>query len=87
MSSGYSPPARGGSVTGAYPESDESITDNLRFRVQQSGAIPLADANIMILSDWNNPSPLSGIGKERVPFVVGGELDKLVVNTLIVIRP
>ncbi|KAJ3889876.1 hypothetical protein GG344DRAFT_89220 [Lentinula edodes] len=75
-----------GSTAGsAYPDSDEDLLDNLRYRVQQSGAIPLGEADITILNDWNNPAPM--IGKERVPFVVGGELDKLVVNALMVICP
>ncbi|KAJ4490907.1 hypothetical protein J3R30DRAFT_3426911 [Lentinula aciculospora] len=74
-----------GFPSNAYPESDEDLIDNLRFRVQQSGAIPLGEADITILNDWNNPNPM--IGKERVPFVVGGELDKLVVNALMVLCP
>ncbi|KAF9071698.1 hypothetical protein BDP27DRAFT_1361637 [Rhodocollybia butyracea] len=79
--------ARAASANGsAYPDpGEEEIADALRFRVEQSGAIPLVEAEIHILNDWNNPAPL--IGKERVPFVVGGELDKLVVNTLIVLSP
>jgi hypothetical protein len=34
------------------------------------------------LTDWNSPVP--AIGKERVPFVSGGEMEKLVVNVLLV---
>ncbi|KAJ3765846.1 hypothetical protein FB446DRAFT_431266 [Lentinula raphanica] len=75
----------GSVVGGVYPESEEELIDNLRYRVRQSGAIPLGEADIMILNDWNDPNPV--IGKERVPFVVGGELDKLVVNALMVICP
>ncbi|GAW01470.1 hypothetical protein LENED_003069 [Lentinula edodes] len=75
----------GSSAGSTYPDSDEDLLDNLRYRVQQSGAIPLGEADITILNDWNNPTPM--IGKERVPFVVGGELDKLVVNALMVICP
>ncbi|KAJ3934168.1 MAG: hypothetical protein NXY57DRAFT_995371 [Lentinula lateritia] len=75
----------GSTIGSAYPDSDEDLLDNLRYRVQQSGAIPLGEADITILNDWNNPAPM--IGKERVPFVVGGELDKLVVNALMVICP
>ncbi|KIK68427.1 hypothetical protein GYMLUDRAFT_154244 [Collybiopsis luxurians FD-317 M1] len=88
-----SPPVRGlfshagsvrtGSVSGSvYYDSDE---ETLVSRVQHSGAIPLAEADITILTDWNDPTPV--VGKERAPFVVGGELDKLVVNALIVICP
>jgi hypothetical protein len=39
--------------------------------------------NISILMDWNTPNP--EIGKERVYFILGGELEKLVVNVLMVV--
>ncbi|KAG1725525.1 hypothetical protein EDB19DRAFT_263822 [Suillus lakei] len=55
--------------------------DNLRMRVEESGAIPLSEAEIFILSDWV-PGPLA---KERVHFVSNGELEKLIVNVLLVI--
>jgi hypothetical protein len=38
---------------------------------------------ISILTDWNTPNPETG--KERVYFVSGGELEKLVVNVLMVV--
>ncbi|KAG7096088.1 hypothetical protein E1B28_006764 [Marasmius oreades] len=77
---GAPPPVRG--PFGVYSE-HEGPEDSLRNRVIHSGAISLAEADIMILTDWNTPSPL--VGKERVPFVNGGEMEKLVVNALIVI--
>jgi hypothetical protein len=54
---------------------------NLRMRVEESGAIPLSEAEIFILSDWV-PGPLA---KERVHFVSNGELEKLIVNVFLVI--
>lgn len=76
------PPVRG--PFSSYGESDDDEVDNIRSRVEDSGAIPLAEADITILTDWNSPST-SGIGKERVYFVSGGELEKLVVNVLLVV--
>jgi hypothetical protein len=56
----------------------------IRSRVESSGAIPLSDTDIAIITDYGSPTaPV--IGKERVSFITGGELDKLVVNTLIVV--
>ena len=52
---------------------------NLRHRIEASGAIPIASADIAILVDNTPP------GKERVPFVSGTVLEKLCVNTLIVV--
>jgi len=60
--------------------SDEA--DDLRSRVQKSGATPLAQTDIMLLSDVTFPGPIS---KERVPFVSNGEMEKLVVNVLMVV--
>jgi len=72
------PAARG--AFNAYGEPEEDI-DSLRARVEDSGAVPLAEAEITILSDWQAAVPIS---KERVPFVSNGELEKLVVNVLLV---
>ncbi|KIY47461.1 hypothetical protein FISHEDRAFT_45220 [Fistulina hepatica ATCC 64428] len=55
---------------------------SLRSKVEASGAIPLSETDITILTDGNEIAPM--IGKERVPFASGGELEKLVVNALIV---
>lgn len=54
--------------------------DVIRLRVEESGAIALADAEISILSDWA-PGLMT---KERVYFASGGELEKLLVNVLMV---
>jgi hypothetical protein len=59
------------------------LVENLRLRAEDSGAIPLAEADISILTDWSTPLPETG--KERVYFVSGGELEKLVVNVLMVV--
>jgi len=64
----------------AYGEAEEGI-DSLRARVEESGAVPLAETEITILSDWQAAVPVS---KERVPFVSNGQLEKLVVNVLLV---
>ena len=63
----------------------DELVENLRSRAEDSGAVPLAEADISILTDWNTPNP--EIGKERVYFVSGGELEKfrLVVNVLMVV--
>lgn len=74
-------PAIRGPFTYGNPEEEE--TDNLRARVENSGAVSLAEADITILtSDWQGAVP--PISKERVPFVSNGELEKLVVNVLLV---
>ncbi|KIJ64912.1 hypothetical protein HYDPIDRAFT_111593 [Hydnomerulius pinastri MD-312] len=67
------------------PEEDEAEiqrveADLMRLRVEESGAVPLADAEIFILSDWA-PGPMT---KEKVYFSSNGELEKLVVNVLLV---
>lgn len=61
--------------------------DNLRWRVENSGGIPLAEEDIllMITSDPAGGPPLLGpVSKEKVPFVSKGQLDKLIVNVLMV---
>jgi len=68
-----------------YVDGNEHII-NLQQRVEQSGAIPLAEADIMLLADKDTSGSMSGtISKERVPLVSGGLLDKLVVNILLVV--
>lgn len=74
------PPVRG--AFNIYPEvGGEEDVERLKTRIEASGAILLSDAEITILQDWNSSIPT---GKERVPFVSGGELEKLVVNVLMV---
>jgi hypothetical protein len=61
--------------------------DNLRWRVENSGAVPLTEEDIllMVAPDPAGGPPLLGpVSKEKVPFVSGGQLDKLIVNVLIV---
>ncbi|KAJ7663166.1 hypothetical protein DFH06DRAFT_1189508 [Mycena polygramma] len=58
--------------------------DTLRLRVEESGAVPLADAEVTLLSDWRAPAETTPVGKARVHFVAGGMLEKLVVNVLLV---
>lgn len=76
------PPIRGPFNTYSGATGDE-LVENLRLRAEDSGAIPLAEADISILTDWNIPN--ADIGRERVYFVSGGELEKLVVNVLMVV--
>lgn len=88
--SSYGSPSRrpvSGAVYGASPyvEADDQII-NLRHRVEQSGAVPLTEADIVLLADKDTSGSMSGtISKERVPLVTGGVLDKLVVNILLVV--
>lgn len=61
--------------------------DNLRWRVENSGAVPLTEEGIllMVTPDPAGGPPLLGpVSKEKVPFVSGGKLDKLIVNVLVV---
>ena len=60
----------------------EDEEDDLRTRVEKSGAIPITDTDIMLLNDVSVVGPIS---KERVPFVQAGEMEKLVVNVLMVV--
>ena len=70
------------SRSGSSASDAGSSTEDLRSKVERSGAIPLAATGITILSA---PSSPGGVGKERVPFVQGGELEKLVVTVLLVV--
>ena len=68
------------------PAEDEELdmmrtdSDIVRSRVEESGAIALAEAEIFVLSDWSS----SPVTKERVYFASGGDLEKLVINVMIV---
>lgn len=75
------PVMRGTFSLAGDPLADEAET--LRYRVQESGAIPIADYGITLCTDWTQPA--QPIGKERVPITSGGEMEKLVVNTLLVV--
>jgi hypothetical protein len=65
----------------SYAPGTQAEAEILRLRIEGSGAIPISEANVFILTDWESPGPA---GKERVPFVENGELQKLVVNVLLV---
>jgi len=69
------------------PIPDPVEEDSLRWRVENSGAVPLAEEDIlmMVTADPAGGPPLLGpVSKEKVPFVSGGQLDKLIVNVLMV---
>ncbi|KAJ7752596.1 hypothetical protein B0H16DRAFT_1317447 [Mycena metata] len=83
------PPMRGAFGThhppgmpGALPGRGSPI-DTLRARVEESGAIPLAAAEVTLLTDWRAPEN-TAVGKARVHFVAEGMLEKLVVNVVLV---
>ena len=59
--------------------------DGIRSRVEASGAVSLLKANITVLSDWSNLNVVPVKGEQRVYFVSNGELEKLVLNVLVVI--
>lgn len=72
---------------GLTPDPIVAEEDNLRWRVENSGGIPLAEEDIllMVTPDPAGGPPLLGpISKEKVPFVSKGQLDKLIVNVLMV---
>ena len=81
VNGGRAPSMRGSMSSGAS-EPGEDDEDDLRTRVEKSGAIPLSDMDILLLNDASVMGPVS---KERVPFVQAGEMEKLVVNVLIVV--
>ncbi|KAH9854550.1 hypothetical protein C2E23DRAFT_867173 [Lenzites betulinus] len=82
LSGGRLPPIRGPFSSASEPGEDE--VDDLRHRVVKSGAVPINDTDIMIVSDIVTFPGV--IAKERVPFVSGlGEIEKLVVNVLLVV--
>lgn len=60
--------------------------DNLRWRVVNSGAVRLEEEDIvlMVIPDLSTGAPPPLVSKEKVPFVSGGKLDKLIVNVLMV---
>ncbi|KAF8909814.1 hypothetical protein CPB84DRAFT_1673390 [Gymnopilus junonius] len=80
---GTVPPVRG--AFGSYPDPNYSAAevDAIRSKVQASGGVPLAEANVTLLTDYKNPQPT--VGRERVFFISNGELEKLVVNVLLVV--
>ncbi|PCH37439.1 hypothetical protein WOLCODRAFT_167493 [Wolfiporia cocos MD-104 SS10] len=79
---GRSPPMRGLFSAAGPGSSDLGDEDGLRRRIKKSGATAIADTDIIILS---NVGLKGTISKERVPFVHSGELERLVVNVLLVV--
>jgi hypothetical protein len=59
--------------------------DAIRSRVEASGGVSLLKANITVLSDWSTLNVAPVKGEQRVYFVSNGELEKLVLNVLVVI--
>lgn len=82
-------PGTGGTLHGGFSLSQHSDSDEeeagetLRSRVAMSGAVPLAEAEIFVVTDKDTFQ--GAITKERVPFVSGGALDRLIVNVLLVV--
>lgn len=68
-------------MVGVMPDVGES-TESLRAKVERSGAIRISQAGIVLLSAPTSPG---GAAKERVPIVQSGELEKLVINALLVV--
>jgi len=76
----------------------ETEADILRIKVEEAGGIPLIDTDIQVCTEsegspkptlpYEMPKPtlpLTQVGAEHVYFVSAGELEKLVVNTLLVV--
>ncbi|KAH9929112.1 uncharacterized protein BXZ73DRAFT_90526 [Epithele typhae] len=84
LSGSHLPPPIRGPFSSSASEPGEDETDDLRLKVVKSGGIPLAAADILLLSDHVTfPGVIS---RERVPFVSStGEMEKLVVNVLMVV--
>lgn len=78
------PPMRGAFSNYASVGVGAGAVDTLRVRVEESGAVPLAGAEVTLLTDWRAPEG-GPVGKARVHFVEGGLLEKLVVNVLLVV--
>lgn len=83
--SGSIPPMQMPSMIGAYSSPPPPApVEGLRARVEASGAVLLADAEVTLLTDWRAPEGGAPVGKARVHFVAEGMLEKLVVNVLLV---
>jgi hypothetical protein len=76
------PSVRGIFATNSTGSSEMEENEIMRNRVEAGGGISLTEAGIFLLVDWTSPGPHTG--KERVPFVSGRELEKLVVNVIMV---
>lgn len=77
----FSSPSRRNSVISPMSYySDSEQTGIIRQRVKESGAVPISKAEITILSDTS----LEPVTKEKVYLSSNGELEKLIVNVLLV---
>ncbi|KXN89204.1 hypothetical protein AN958_05907 [Leucoagaricus sp. SymC.cos] len=91
--------AFGSQYYGTGQELGETEIDILRAKVEEAGGVPLADAEIQVCTEMMDSSPrqvpygmpkpnqpsANPVGVEHVYFVSGGELEKLLVNTLLVV--
>ncbi len=75
-----SPPRR--PTLSSVSEAGDPPVDDLRTRVMKSGAVPISETDVYVLSD---PASTGPITREKVPFVQHGELEKLVVNVMLVV--
>lgn len=76
------PPMRGAFSTQRGYDDDGEEGEDIRVKVQRSGAMSLTEAEVEIL-EMTPPGPVT---KEKVPFVSEhGEIEKLVVNALMVV--
>jgi len=76
---------RGGFSVSPHSDSEEEEAESLRSRVEGSGAIPISEADIFIVTDKESLAGASKITKARVPYISGGVLDKLIVNVLMLV--
>ncbi|EJD01863.1 uncharacterized protein FOMMEDRAFT_134522 [Fomitiporia mediterranea MF3/22] len=56
----------------------------LRTRVEESGAMPIAQTGIRVLAD-DTLGVGDSVTKERVPYISAGGLEKLIINVLLVV--
>lgn len=76
--------SRRGPFSSSASEPGEEEVDGLRAKVVKSGAIPITDTDIRVLSDQIAFPGV--IAREKVPFVSPvGDMEKLVVNVLMVV--
>ena len=77
--------SQSGFTFGSFSDSsdEEQEGENIRDRVILSGAVPLAQAGITLVTD-QEAFP-GRITKEKVPYVYGDALDKLMVNVILVV--
>lgn len=75
-----------GFTFGSFSDSsdEEQEAESIRDRVIISGAVPLAQAGITLVTDQETfPGRIT---KEKVPYIYGDVLDKLMVNVILVVH-